>query len=62
MRRGAKAIKCDMCSTTVAWSIPTGEYDYGIKRVTIQERPNCRVIDIGMSRHYRCADCMKKGN
>lgn len=60
MKRGSKAITCDMCKTIVAWTIPTGEYDHGIKRVIIQERPNCRVVDIGMSRHYRCTECAKK--
>lgn len=57
MIKGSKSIRCDKCGTIVAWEIPTGQYDHGIKRVTIKERKNCKVIDIGFSRHYRCDKC-----
>ena len=60
MKKGTKAVRCDMCGVIVGWSIPTGAKEYGIPRVKIKERENCKIIDMGFARHYRCTDCDKK--
>ena len=57
MIKGSKGLRCDKCGVIVAWSIPTGEFDHGIKRIHIKERPCCKIVDIGFARHYRCKAC-----
>lgn len=59
MKKGARAICCDMCGNKIGWVIPTGQYDHGIKRVRIELSENGNEFFIGFCQHYRCNKCME---
>ena len=61
MKRGSKSIRCDMCGKIIGWTIPTGQTDYGIKRVEIVKNDDCNEFFIGFCQHFLCDGCVKEG-
>ena len=60
MKKGSKAIRCYECGQVVGWEIPTGEYAYGIPKVTVQMKSNGREVWKGGSLYYFCYTCKPK--
>lgn len=59
MKKGSRSIRCDVCGKVIGWVIPTGEYDYGIKRVRYEMKDDCVEMWKGNCVYYRCRECAK---
>lgn len=59
MIKGSKAIRCDMCSKKIGWTIPTGNYHHGIKEVRIELSKEAMEVVSGFAVHYRCRGCTR---
>ena len=56
MKKGTKAIRCELCNAIVGWVVPTGDIVHGYPVVSIKRKESYRERG-GMCVHIRCVDC-----